>query len=165
MRILSSSPEFLRKSGALIAILGFLGTMITVPRSARASSGNTFFETMGISIAVGTVLGASTLPFYDQPGKHVANLAYGAGAGAVVGLGVLAYGLFGGSHEEGWDGYSQVPASHFQTRLSRATSDSDAYSASTTSTTSLVASLGRPGRSAISVHPDSIWTPLVSLTW
>ena len=43
-------------------------------------------ETIGIGIAVGAVLGASTLPYYDQPGKHVSNLAYGAAAGAIAGL-------------------------------------------------------------------------------
>jgi hypothetical protein len=34
---------------------------------ARAKSGKYFCETIGISIAVGMVLGASTLPCYSQP--------------------------------------------------------------------------------------------------
>ena len=46
---------------------------------------------MGISIAVGTVLGASTLPFYEQPSDHYSNMLIGAAAGAAVGLGILIY--------------------------------------------------------------------------
>ena len=64
--------------------------LTAAPRDARA---NSILETIGIGIAVGTVLGASTLPFYDQPGKHVSNLAYGAAAGVVVGL---VYGVAAG---------------------------------------------------------------------
>ena len=66
--------------------LGLLGVLLLAPRDARANSGKSFLETIGISIAMGTVLGASTLPFYDQPGKHLSNLAYGAAAGAGAGL-------------------------------------------------------------------------------
>jgi len=53
--------------------------------SAHAAS---FLETFGLSGVGGTVLGASTLPFYRQPGDHSVNLAWGAAVGAVVGLGV-----------------------------------------------------------------------------
>lgn len=51
---------------------------------------------MGVSIAVGTVLGASTLSFYEEPGDHIVNLAYGAGIGAVAGMGFLLYKAFSG---------------------------------------------------------------------
>jgi hypothetical protein len=74
--------------------------VLTAPRTARANSGDTFLETIGIGIAVGTVLGASTLPFYDQPGTHFVNLAYGAGAGAAVGIGVVTYGWLTGSKND-----------------------------------------------------------------
>ena len=70
-----------------------------MPREGRAAAG--FFETMGISVAVGAVLGASTLPFYDQPTDHVSNVYAGAAVGAAVGLGVIIYGLVrGGPSEE-----------------------------------------------------------------
>src|SRR3954466_11035161 len=83
----------LKRIGTLIPLLGLLGALLTAPRLARANSGSSFLETIGISIAVGTVLGASSLPFYDQPGKHLTNLEAGAAAGAAVGLGVSLYGL------------------------------------------------------------------------
>jgi hypothetical protein len=70
----------------IVPVLGLLLALLAAPRDARANSGNSFLETIGIGIAVGTVLGASTLPFYTQPGKHVENLAYGAAAGVVAGL-------------------------------------------------------------------------------
>ena len=73
-------------------------------RDALAASGSEGFEklgfkeTLGTAGAVGTVFGASTLPFYSQPGTHLMNLAYGAAAGLVVGTG---FWLFqGGQHSE-----------------------------------------------------------------
>jgi hypothetical protein len=89
----------------LLAISGWLGVSLSAPRLARAGTGQIFLETMGISIAVGTVLGASTLPFYDQPGKHLMNLAYGASAGAVVGIGALVYQWIA---DPGQDDYGQA---------------------------------------------------------
>jgi hypothetical protein len=81
--------------------LGLLGAFtLSAPRTARANSGNSFLETIGISIAVGTVLGASTLPFYSQPGKHLSNLEYGAIAGAAVGLGVSLYEVIVKQHSD-----------------------------------------------------------------
>ncbi len=80
----------------LLLIASFVA--FSVPRETRADSGYSFLEAMGISIAVGTVLGASTLPFYEQPGTHVTNLAYGAAIGAVVGLGAF---IFGSVSEKG----------------------------------------------------------------
>src|SRR5688572_19132061 len=73
---------------------------IWVPRAAY--SGDPFLETIGISIAVGTVLGASTLPFYGQPGDHLINAAYGAAAGAAFGLGVWVYGQIQGNQDDEW---------------------------------------------------------------
>ncbi len=90
-------------SGKRLAGWLFLGTLLMIPGlpgAARASSGTYFLETIGISTAVGTVLGASTLPFYDQPGDHTANLAYGASAGAIVGVGVCLYGLITGPSQD-----------------------------------------------------------------
>ena len=57
-----------------------------------------------MSVAVGTVLGASTLPFYDQLGHHLTNLAFGTLAGAVIGIGGLVNGLVLGPSRDGPDG-------------------------------------------------------------
>ncbi len=86
---------------AWIPVLGILGMLVSVPRDARAESGSSFLEAIGIGLAVGTVLGASTLPFYDQPGKHLDTLAVGASAGAAVGLVVYLQGLIQGNSNDG----------------------------------------------------------------
>jgi hypothetical protein len=83
--------------------MGLLLALLSAPRLARANSGNSFLETIGISIAVGTVLGASTLPFYRQPGTHLINVGYGASAGAVAAIGVSIYGLFQGRSHDPYD--------------------------------------------------------------
>ena len=69
------------------------------PQEVSARSAN-FLETVGISTAVGTILGASTLPFYDQPGDHTLNIAYGASAGFVAGLGIWIYQVLAPSSEQ-----------------------------------------------------------------
>lgn len=154
----------------LLAISGLLGASLSVPRLARASTGQIFLETMGISIAVGTVLGASTLPFYDQPGTHLLNLAYGASAGAVAGLGAFVYQLVAGN---GQDDYGQVrglaPGSHSRRSLISATTlDSTGRGSASR--------ISWPAGPAISQgdyvaprsrspYPAQFWTPLVSLNW
>lgn len=42
-------------------------------------------ETIGITTVMGSVLGASTLSFADQPGHHLLNIVYGALIGAAAG--------------------------------------------------------------------------------
>lgn len=76
-----------------LLIVALLGVGVVAPVK-NASAGSQFFEAIGISTAVGTVLGASTLPFYTQPGDHISNVYIGAAAGFVVGLGIWAIGLF-----------------------------------------------------------------------
>ncbi len=71
--------------------LGILGITLATSQDAYARPRNDFLETIGISIAVGTVLGASTLPFSPTPANNLIYIAYGAAAGAVVGLGINAY--------------------------------------------------------------------------
>lgn len=92
---------------------------------------------MGISIAVGTVLGASTLPFYSQPGTQLINLAYGASAGAVTGLGVLVYGLFQGSSPDPYEAANYQPSSPISASLQAQTV----------------------------LRPPKYWMPLVSVNW
>jgi len=75
-----------------------LGMGFSAERTARAASRDevgfnevSFKETLGTAGAVGLVLGASTLPFYGQPGSHLMNLGYGAVAGLLVGSGIWVY--------------------------------------------------------------------------
>jgi hypothetical protein len=77
------SPRCLRIGVTLKVGLCAIGLV-----QASSASAASFLETFGLSVAGGTVLGASTLPFYEQPGDHSANLAWGAAIGAAVGLGV-----------------------------------------------------------------------------
>jgi hypothetical protein len=46
---------------------------------------------VALTTVAGAVLGASTLPFYDEPGEHTKNIFYGAAIGAVVGVIISAY--------------------------------------------------------------------------
>jgi len=59
--------------------------------TGSAYAGNEILETTGLSLAVGTILGASTLPFYSEPGEHTSNLWIGAALGTVAGLGTGVY--------------------------------------------------------------------------
>lgn len=79
---------------ALVALV--FTAVVAAPQSAHAGTGKWILETMGVSIAVGTVLGASTLPFYDEPGKHIDNVAIGAAIGGLVGASLLGYGAIRG---------------------------------------------------------------------
>jgi hypothetical protein len=47
--------------------------------------------TVTVTTVAGAVLGASTLPFYEDSGKNTKNIFYGAAVGAVVGVLVAAY--------------------------------------------------------------------------
>lgn len=150
--------SFRKAVGVLLPVLGLpvvfivaaQVVMLSVPRTARASSGK-FLETIGTGVAVGSVLGASTLPFYDQPGSHLSNLAYGASAGAVAGLGVYLYRL-----------------------LLRSTVDNDSASAESLSpiqTSDTVRDEFRvpatvSGLRSTPIRPTpAVWMPLVSVTW
>jgi|GEM_PF-2500231 len=155
----SSSP--LKGLGVILPVLGLLGALLTAPRYARANSGNNFLETIGLSIAVGTVLGASTLPFYDSPGSHVSNLAYGASAGAVVGVGVWLVGLFQGNPQRYDDSLNQTvrpTLSWFGT--TRHSRNGKAFFANST-----FEGLRTTQNVSNSIRPASVLVPLVSLTW
>lgn len=59
---------------------------------AQASYGFTdALGTVGIAAGIGTVMGLSTIAFYDSPTSHMRNVLIGAGAGLLVGIGVAAY--------------------------------------------------------------------------
>lgn len=82
-----------------LLLWSLLGMGAFTTRNACAGTG-TFLETMGISTGVGAVVGASTLPFYEKPGKHLANVFYGASAGALVGLGIWLYEKYGPTEDD-----------------------------------------------------------------
>ncbi len=77
------------------AILGMLLVALFSSLSSGSSEAHAdygfldAFETIGISTGIGTVLGLSTLPFYDSP--PLSNVYIGAGIGLLVGLGTSAY--------------------------------------------------------------------------
>ncbi|MGK5082339.1 hypothetical protein WDW37_03460 [Bdellovibrionota bacterium FG-1] len=150
-----------QRLGILLAAFGLLGVPLSAPRMARANSGNLILETMGVSIAVGTVLGASTLPFYDQPGKHLMNTAYGASIGAVVGIGILVYGLMGRPVQDGFDDYVEFRQPGSTTQLRRSSASNVHH-----------LNLETGFRGAVSlaavlppVEPTRFWMPVVSLNW
>lgn len=147
-----------------IIIAGFLLSALNwmTPHRAYAGTDNTFFETTGYFIALGTVLGASTLPFYEQPDSHLMNLAYGAGIGAVTGLGFAIFGRSGKSSREGLtarDGTAQA------THPAYADARGEYYPPSL-SPMRTTANLAQPVLvSAATARPVQLWMPLVSLTW
>jgi hypothetical protein len=170
MNLPSRVKKKIRVMLPLLAITGLLGASLSAPRLARASTGQIFLETMGISIAVGTVLGASTLPFYDQPGTHLMNLAYGASVGAVAGLGWFAYRMVEGSRQDDYGQAGDLSPSS-QTRRGQ-------FSATTLESTGRgrASRVTWPAGPAISQgdyvaprsrspYPAQFWTPLVSLNW
>lgn len=148
--------------GVMLPVLGMLGSTVLAPRAARAESGASILETIGISIAVGTVLGASTLPFYEQPGKHLLNVAYGASAGTVAGIGILLYGWAAGASDSQDEMDSQGatrlgPKDDFlSTRLSRSPANLTARSGG-------ISRLGAPLAPPPLTPTAKFWMPLVSL--
>ena len=85
-----------RKYTLIIALITVLGTGTAAPTTAQAGSRN-FFESVGISTLGGTLLGASTMPFYSQPTQHTTNIVWGAVAGFSIGLGIWLVAILGGS--------------------------------------------------------------------
>jgi hypothetical protein len=136
---------------------------LSAPRTARASSGKIFLETIGISTAVGTVLGASTLPFYDQPGTHLMNLVYGASAGAVAGVGLGLYQWLSGRSNRDQEIFGDT---RFERRFDdRVTLRDNPAWGSPISVYASHSSFSLAGRDARGRTPVRVWAPLVSLTW
>lgn len=129
------------------------GSALSVmPRECHAGSGN-FLETIGVSTIVGAILGASTLPFYDQPGKHVGNIGLGAAAGSIVGLGIWVAGKWFGSDEE------SAQATRFR---------SSEFAQARSGLTGPMSNDLRPqNRNPLidAPAPALLWAPMVSLNW
>jgi len=86
----------LRKLMTVVAFVMALGAVSTVSDSwcppAEAAYGvKDALSTIGIATGIGSVIGLSTIAFYDSPTSHLNNVLVGAGAGLIVGLGVAAY--------------------------------------------------------------------------
>lgn len=75
----------MRRVGNLIFLL-LLVFGLANPKEAKAASFGDTALTVGIAAGVGAVLGASTLPFYAEPGEHTNNIWVGAALGAVLGV-------------------------------------------------------------------------------
>ncbi len=123
------------------------------PNRARAAN---FWEAVGISTAVGTVLGLSTLPFYTEPTDHMLNIGIGMGVGFVFGLGLWVYGLVlpsEASSQASLDlkGFRDEPRENFQFYASKQISAPDS--------TSLWSS------PRLSYSELKLWMPVVSLSW
>lgn len=67
----------------------FLSSISFTPRAQALTAGEAVLTVAGGALA-GTVLGASTLPFYGSPGDHMQNIWIGAAVGTVVGVLVSA---------------------------------------------------------------------------
>jgi hypothetical protein len=154
MRENSTEPKMRPKARQVcVVVLLVLLFSVSAPREARASSGKKFLETIGISTAMGTVLGASTLPFYDQPGKHLMNMAYGASAGAIVGVGVGLYQWLSGRSNRDQEIFGGVTPRESYTH------------ARPISVHASTSSFSLAARDARDRTPVLVWAPLVSLTW
>lgn len=92
----------LRRVLAITAFLIAWGMAYTAmaPNAEASLSGKDALVTIGISAGIGTVLGLSTIAFYDAPTDHLRNALVGAGAGLIVGLGVTVYLLAQSAQED-----------------------------------------------------------------
>lgn len=100
-----------RKTVVVVALLAALGVveLVTIP-SAEASYGfHDALETIGIAAGIGSVLGLSTIAFYEQPTAHLKNTLIGAGVGTVVGIGVAAYLMAASSESDEIDPEELLP--------------------------------------------------------
>ncbi len=81
---------FMRRPAFLIIFV----LVFSLSFHARARAEATFGDaavTVAIASVAGAVLGASTLPFYEESGEHTKNIFYGAALGAVAGVLISAY--------------------------------------------------------------------------
>ncbi len=80
-----------RRSFVAVLLFCFTLTFLGAPRAhAEASFGDAAL-TVAVGTLAGAVLGASTLPFYEESGDHTNNIFYGAAIGAVIGVFISAY--------------------------------------------------------------------------
>jgi hypothetical protein len=76
-------------AAALALVLAF--SLFAAPRARADASFGDAALTVAVSTVGGAILGASTLPFYEESSDHTKNIFYGAAIGAVVGVFISAY--------------------------------------------------------------------------
>jgi len=74
-----------------VLLTAILAVFLLGQTNARAASFGDAALTVSIATASGAILGLSTLPFYEESGKHTKNIFYGAAIGAVAGVLISAY--------------------------------------------------------------------------
>ncbi len=77
--------------GSRVLVLVLALSLFSAPRARADVTLGDSALTVAVSTLAGAVLGASTLPFYENSGDHTNNIFYGAAIGAVVGVFVAAY--------------------------------------------------------------------------
>jgi hypothetical protein len=82
---------FARKPFAAVFLFLFALSLFHAPRAQADANIGDAALTVAVATVAGAVLGASTLPFYDESGEHTKNIFYGAAIGAVVGVFISAY--------------------------------------------------------------------------
>ena len=67
-----------------------LALLLVSPKTTSAASIGDAALTISMATVSGAILGVSTLPFYEESGKHTKNIFYGAAIGAVAGVMISA---------------------------------------------------------------------------
>lgn len=73
------------------SVLVYLILALALSPGAKAVSISEAATTVTVTTVAGAILGASTLPFYEDSGANTKNIFYGAAVGAVVGVLISAY--------------------------------------------------------------------------
>ncbi len=88
-----------RPQRVVVFLLLIIGIQFGSQKAQASTSPWEALTTVGIATASGAVLGLSTISFYSEPSKHMKNVLFGAGLGAIVGVGVAAY-MIGNEDQE-----------------------------------------------------------------
>jgi hypothetical protein len=79
------------KPFAAVLALVLAVTLFAAPRARAEATFGDAALTVAVSTVAGAILGASTLPFYEESSDHTKNIFYGAALGAVIGVFISAY--------------------------------------------------------------------------
>jgi len=74
----------MRLGRSLLAIL--MVVVLLVPRSVYADAAKELFMSSAYGVLAGTLVGAASLAFTDQPGSNLKNIARGASLGLYAGI-------------------------------------------------------------------------------
>lgn len=79
------------KKFLLLLLAFFIGLQFTVISEAEASPEREFIMSCTYGVLAGTLVGAATLAFTDQPGENLNQVARGASLGLYLGIALGAY--------------------------------------------------------------------------